>query len=154
MDTMFTSNNYKDTITRLKFIGKIQAGEKINTKHYLAIVNNDWLTSLLRTFYNFESRNNTVLFVNETVTSAFQLLEQMKMSLKTFSQAEIESIDSINIMTNMYKDLSNSIEGIKNLKKTYRDDKIVVCQLETIVENIELFLQLNNIPNKQVENQN
>lgn len=139
---MFTSSIYKETITRLKFISKIQEGEKINTKHYLAIVNNDWLNSVLRTFYNFESRNHTVQFVNDTINTAFQLLDQMKVSLKIEDKI---NIDEMNIMTNMFKDLTNSIVGIHNLKKTYKTDKIIVCQLETIIENIELFLHMHNI---------
>ena len=138
---MLTSNDYKDTITKLKFIGKIQSGEKINTKHYMAIVNNDWWTSVLRTFYNFESRGNTINFINDTIKTAISLIEQVQ------NQTEIDQA----ILANIYKDLALSIEGIENLKKTYINDKIVVASLETLIENIEIYLKTNNITIKKPE---
>lgn len=138
---MLTSNDYKDTITKLKFIGKIQSGEKINTKHYMAIVNNDWWTSILRTFYNFESRGNTINFINDTIKTAISLIEQVQ------SQSEIDQA----ILSNIYKDLALSIEGIENLKKTYMNDKIVVASLETLIENIEIYLKTNNVTIKKPE---
>lgn len=141
MNIMLTSNDYKDTITKLKFIGKIQAGEKINTKHYMAIVNNDWWTSVLRTFYNFESRGNTINFINDTIKNAISLIEQIKAT----NDAEQT------ILSNIYKDLDQAIEGIENLKKTYSTDKIVVASLETLIENIELYLKMNNIVIKKSE---
>lgn len=139
---MFTSNNYKEIITKLKFLSKIQTGEKINTKPYLSIVNDDWITSLFRKFYNFESRTQTVQFINETVASTFQIIEQIKITSKNL---QIETTDTENILNNLYKDLVNAKSGITNLIKTYKADKIVICQLETIIENIDLFLQMNNV---------
>lgn len=135
MNIMLTSNDYKDTITKLKFIGKIQSGEKINTKHYMAIVNNDWWTSVLRTFYNFESRGNTINFINDTIKNAISLIEQIKTTNDTDQT----------VLCNIYKDLAQAIEGIENLKKTYSTDKIVVSSLETLIENIELYLKMNNV---------
>ncbi len=139
---MFTSNNYKEIITKLKFLSKIQPGEKINTKPYLAIVNDDWITSLFRKFYNFESRSQTVQFINETISSTFQIIEQIKVTSKSI---QIDATDTDNILNNLYKDLVGSKNGIANLIKTYKADKIVICQLETIIENIDLFLQMNNV---------
>lgn len=144
MDILFTSNNYKDTTTRLKFIGKIQPGEKINTKHYLSIVRNDWVTSFLRKFYNFESRTQSVMFINESISQTFQLIEQIKLYIKSLPPNEYV-VDTNNILSNLFKDLVNSKIGITNIMQTYQDDKIIMCQLETIMENIDLFLQMNNV---------
>jgi hypothetical protein len=130
---MYISNNYKDVLTRLKFLGKIQPGEKINTKSCLSIVNNDWVTSIMRTFYTFDSRKNTLIFINDTMTSTFQLIEQL--------EHERDPMKSLDVL---YKTLAECINGIKNLRQTYQKDKITVCQLETIIENIELFLNLRD----------
>lgn len=138
---MFTSNNYKEITSKLKFISKIQPGEKINTKPYLSIVNDDWFTAFFRKFYNLESRTQTVQFISEIISSAFQIIEQIRITSKNQSF----DIDTTNILLNLYKDLISSKEGIQNLIKTYKNDKIVICQLETIIENIDLFLQLNNV---------
>ncbi len=137
---MFTSNNYKEIITKLKFISKIQPGDKVNTKPYFSIVHDDWITSIFRKFYNFESRIQTLQFITETIASTFQIIEQIK---RTSIQSEIG--DTTNILNNLYKDLIACKEGISNLFQTYKNDKIVVCQLETIIENIDLFLQMNNV---------
>lgn len=140
---MFASNEYKDVVTRLKFVSKIQAGEKINTKHYLAIVNDDWLTAVLRKFYNFESRSQSISFINDTITAAFRMIDKIK-SMDN-ENINTHQIDSTNILCNLFRDLFNAKIGITNLIKTYKTDKIIVCQLETIVENIDLFLVVNNV---------
>lgn len=137
---MFASNEYKDVVTRLKFISKIQAGEKINTKHYLAIVNDDWLTAVLRKFYNFESRSQSISFINDTITAAFTMIDK----IKTMGN-DSHQIDSTNILHNLFRDLFHAKIGITNLIKTYKTDKIIVCQLETVIENIDLFLVVNNV---------
>lgn len=138
---MFTSNNYKEVVTKLKFINKIQPGEKMNTRPSLSIVNDDWMASILRKFYNFESRAQTVQFINETVSSAFQIVEQIKITARNSSV----NTDITTLLNNLYKDLSNAKIGITNLISTYKTDKNIVAQLETVMENIDLFLEMNNV---------
>lgn len=138
---MFVSNEYKDVITRLKFVSKIQPGEKINTKHYLSIVSNDWLTALLRTFYNFDSRAQSVSFISDTINMAFNMIEKVKMANDGSGDNHLQTDGLINL----FKDLAQTKVGITNLIKTYKTDKIIVCQLETVIENIDLFLLVNNV---------
>ena len=137
---MFVSNEYKDVITRLKFVSKIQPGEKINTKHYLSIVTNDWLTALLRTFYNFDSRAQSVAFISDTINMAFGMIEKVKAA----GDGD-ELHPQTDGLQNLFKDLAQTKVGITNLIKTYKTDKIIVCQLETVIENIDLFLLVNNV---------
>jgi len=134
---MLNSNDYKDVITKLKFIGKIQPGEKINTKYYMAIVNNDWWTSVLRTFYNFESRGCTLNFLNETIKRAIEIAGEIK--------KKPDADEEQTMLHHIYSDLAQAIEGIDNLKKTYSNDKIVVASLETIIEQIQLHFKINNV---------
>ena len=105
----------------------------------MAIVNNDWWTSMLRTFYNFESRGNTINFINDTIKNAIALIEQIK----------TQNDEDQTVLCNIFKDLAQAIEGIENLKKTYSTDKIVVASLETLIENIELYLKMNNVTIKK-----
>lgn len=137
MNIMVNSNDYKDTITKLKFIGKIQSGEKINTKYYMAIVNNDWWTSVLRTFYNFESRGCTLNFLNETIRNALVLIEDIK------KKPDLDEDQTM--LHHIYINLAQAIDGIENLKKTYSNDKIVVASLETIIEQVELHFKMNKV---------
>lgn len=140
---MFNSSNYRDISSKLKFLSKIQPGEKINTKPYLSIVNDDWWTSLFRKFYNIESRVQTIQFINDTIASTFQIIEQIKVLSRNIQPDTTTNTE--NILQNLYRDLYSAKDGIANLIKTYKYDKIIICQLETIIENIELFLQMNNI---------
>ena len=129
MDRMDMS---RDVITRLKFIGKIQPGEKINTKSYLSVMENTWLTSFLRKFYTFDNRVDTFNFISDTVSNALYIIEKYKDS---------DNFNDQIICENLTNDLKNAVNGLNNLTKTYQIDVIFICQIESIIENITLCLK-------------
>lgn len=49
---------------------------------------------------------------------------------------------------NLIHNLYYSIEGLNNLKETYKDDRGFVCDLETLVENIQLRLEELKLSNQ------
>ena len=62
--SVFNINNMesdKEVISRLKFIGKIQKGEKINVK-YMFVQPKGIATRISRTIINQDNRNNTLNF--------------------------------------------------------------------------------------------
>ena len=130
---MFTQDKHsaileknRETITRLKFISTFQPGEKINTG-LMHIESNSILTSIKRTI-NGESRNTTLQFISNTIERSFEIIQTL-----SFSEQYSEKIICTNIITDMIK----AVYGLKNIQKTYKDDKIFVCTIETIIDSIE-----------------
>ena len=126
----FTSS--QEIFTRLKFIGKIQVGEKINTRNYLSVMEDGWLTSVIRRFYSFETRSDSLSFITDTINNALHIIDKIRQS---------ESNNDKIILENMLKDLAQTIVGLKNLMRTYQDDLVFQCRLETTIQNIELCLR-------------
>lgn len=55
-----------EIIPRIKFIGKIQKGEKMNVKH-MQVQPDSILTKISRSFIHTDTRSNTYTFVNYSI---------------------------------------------------------------------------------------
>jgi hypothetical protein len=127
------SNLEEDNISRLKFIGKIKKGEKINIKDMVVQPNNVY-TKIHRSLVIVDNRNNTLSFILDTVKKSFEeLLFHLEKSK--------ENLFDLNIATNMIQDLENSKTGLANLKDTYFDDLMFCCKIDTTIQDIEARLE-------------
>ena len=117
-------DNNPEVIARIKFIGRLQKGEKINTRRY--VVQSDGLiTRLIRTFWEQDNRSNTLSFLQETIRSAFRLLEQ-------FDKANTK--ESLGLKNLLLQDLKSVVTGLANLKFTYVKDIKFCCDVDTLLE--------------------
>ena len=122
-------DNNKETISRLKFIGKIQIGEKVNL-NYMYIQNDNLITKLSRIIFQ-ETRNKTLIFLQDTINKSFEILKCYQNSKK-----KSESI----MCQNLVEDLKNCKAGLLNLKETYIQDIKFCCDIDTILQMIEAKL--------------
>jgi hypothetical protein len=113
-----------DVISKLKFIGKIQKGEKINVK-YLYVQPTNWLTKISRTFYATDNRSNAYHFIEQTINRCFEIISVNN---------QLAKMSKIN--EGMIQDIQDSITGIQNLKDTYAHDVMFCCKLDTLIDNI------------------
>jgi len=116
----------KEVISKLKFLSKIQIGDKINTK-YTAIQNDNMFTSLSRFFWQ-DSRVKTIVFIQETIKKAFELIYVFEKS---------DKISEHILCVNLIKDLKDCKTGLNNLKETYAFDLKFTCDIETILQIID-----------------
>ena len=128
----------RDTITRLKFIGTFQQGEKIDVKN-LKIESNNIFTPLKRLIQG-ESRDYTYSFLNTTIDRSFEIVS---------SYSHSEKISEKLFCKNILEDMIKAIKGLQNIQKTYKDDKLFYCNIETIIENIHS--KLSEIKEKSPE---
>ena len=119
-----------ETISKLKLIGKLQNGDKLNTK-YVFIQKDGFLTRLSRWLYWQDNRQNTINFVRNTIYSTFTLITTLKKSNKRYENL---------ILLNIVEDLEQAKQGMVNLKNTYADDIKFCCDLETLLEAVEVEL--------------
>jgi hypothetical protein len=123
-------NTNDDIIPKLKFISRLNKGDKINVKN-LYVQPNNFLNKISRSFINIDDRTNTLIFVNNTIKKGFELF--------------LHHIDSSNpfdniLCHNILCDLKNSINGLLNLKETYSQDIMFVCKVDSLIEEIEAKL--------------
>jgi hypothetical protein len=116
-----------DVISKLKFIGKIQKGEKVNVRS-MYVQHDGIATKISRSFINVDSRSNTYNFLTNTIKRSFDLIHLHSKSNTPFEY---------NLVINLIKDLKESKLGIENLKGTYSSDIMFCCQLDTLIQDIE-----------------
>ena len=124
----------KETISRLKFIGKIQIGDKINLKS-MYMQTDSIITQLLRTVFQ-DNRNKTLVFLQDTINKAFEIL-------KCYDKSKKNS-DKIMCM-NVISDLKGVRQGLKNLKETYVIDIKFCCDIDVLLQLIEVKLSETDI---------
>ena len=129
-------NTNVDIIPKLKFISRLNKGDKINVKN-LYIQPNNFFNKISRSFIHIDDRTNTLIFVNNTVKKGFDLFLQHIESPNPF--------DNI-LCQNILCDLKNSINGLLNLKETYGDDIMFICKIDSLIEEIQA--RLIDIDNK------
>ena len=120
----------KEIISRLKFIGKVQKGEKINVK-YMFIQPEGIATKISRTLINQCNRQNTLNFIRNTIKRSLEII-------KTYKESKIDS--QIHICDHIIQDIEQSKKGITNFKNTYLDDLKMGCDLDTLLQEIDAFL--------------
>ena len=128
--------NNEDVIPKLKFISKLNKGDKINVKN-LYIQQNNFMDKINRTFFNIDDRTNTLMFVSNTLKKGFELFLQ---------HVNISNPFDIILCQNIVNDLKNSKNGMLNLKETYSDDIMFVCKIDALIE--ETDAKLAEIENK------
>ena len=120
-------DNQRETISKLKFLGKIKKGEKINVKE-MTLQTESYLTAASRTIWFVDNRNNTMSFIQTTIQAGFDLLHLLNKNTGNVSDDELSKT--------IVKDISNAKVGINNLKTTYSDDTYFCCSVDTFVETI------------------
>ena len=120
-------NNEQEIVSRLKFIGKIKRGEKINT-HHMYVQPEGFMTILKRTFWVNDNRSNALTFIQDTIARVFELL-----ITRQRSEREADKI----LAYNLIKDLNGATVGLSNIKVTYIDDTKFCCDIDTILEYIK-----------------
>ena len=124
-------DNQRETISKLKFLGKIKKGEKINVKE-MSLQTESYLTAASRTIWFVDNRNNTMSFIQTTIQSGFDLLNLLNKSNGNVSDDEVSKT--------IVRDITASKNGINNLKTTYSDDTYFCCSVDTFVETISARL--------------
>ena len=116
-----------EIIPRIKFIGKIQKGEKMNVKH-MQVQPDSILTKISRSFIHTDTRSNTYTFVNYSIKKGFEILYQYLGSEKPFDRI---------LCTNLMTDLRNCKSGLQNIRETYIEDLMFCCKIDALIEETD-----------------
>lgn len=127
-DTTMDSN--EEIISKLKFIGKVRQGEKINIRN-MAVQQEGLLTKISRSFISVDNRMNTLEFIKTTMSRSFQLV---------YTFIASGSVSSKKMASNIITDIESSKTGIKNIQGTYSSDIMMSCKLDAILEDIDAKL--------------
>jgi hypothetical protein len=128
----------RQILTRLKFIGNIAPHEKIDSRS-LKIETNNLFTPLKRLLFTRDSRETSLYFFASTIDRSFEIIA---------AHINSNNISEQIFCNNIIQDLIHSIKGLKSTQITYAEDKLVVCELDVLIESIsgKLFEIKNLFP--------
>ena len=117
----------EEIISKLKFLSKVQKCEKINVNG-LFVQLDGLKTTVSRTIWNPDSRQNTLTFVESTINKSCTLID---LYLRSEKSSEVQ------MGKNILKDLNDSKVGIANLKHTYSEDVMFCSKIDTFLQIID-----------------
>ena len=114
----------RSVCSRLNFLSRLQKGDKIHVRN-LIIQPRSWATSLYRTFVPC-NRKDAVYFCR-------QVFEDAKNAMQHASDGKLQEL--------LNSHVKSAIIGVQNMKVTYEADHMVCSELDTIVVDIQTFIQ-------------
>ncbi len=119
-----------EIISRLKFIAKINPGEKVSVKG-MYVQPEGLFTTISRSLITHDSRENTMNFLNTAIKKGFDILSSYYESKTPFERQ---------MFTNVLGDLRAAKTGLSNLRQTYEADRMFCCKLDTLEQEIDAKL--------------
>jgi hypothetical protein len=139
-------NEIIDTnILNLKIISKIEENDKIITTDKLLKIDKPTIFQGVNRWFGNENRDNTLEKLNQIYGDSFDITENLLKNEKDL-QENIKGLEDSNsqIFQKFIIEFTNSLQGIDNLKKTYKNDTVVLSQLDMISNKLNTRLEKMN----------
>jgi hypothetical protein len=124
------TSSTQETLSCLKFIGKLQRGDRIDTRSVSVQPDGIW-TMFQRTFVRKDSRGNALAFIYETISRALEIFVMYERSDSPTEKA---------LCPHIVRDLQRAKHGLKNFQQTYSGDQKFNCDVETILQSVDTRL--------------
>jgi uncharacterized protein YsxB (DUF464 family) len=139
-----------NSFTNLKILSKIQVGDKLLYQDGLFYIDCwTYIQPIYRWYYN-ESRSSTLKYLNDFIQSVFNLIEiiysnEMGTLENNYyiqvSKPEIFNDENSTLLVNIINELQNAINGLNNIKQTYKQDIHFVSSIDILIEKIQVRIK-------------
>ena len=128
----------EETLLNLKIISNIKENDKLNSLGSIVKINQPYMLQGLERWYNKESRDNTVNKLDLIVNTSFNLTDIILLRKRNEEDENDKSLKENNnqIFQNLLYEMTNSLLGLENLKKTYKDDITISSKLDIIIKKM------------------
>lgn len=122
-----SNDSRRQVLTRLKFIGRLQPHDKIDSRT-LRVESNSIITPLKRLFVTGDSRETTLNFFSSTIDRSFEIIA---------GHINSKNVSDRIFCANVIQDLIASVKGLRATQGTYADDNYTVCEIDVIVQAVQ-----------------
>lgn len=127
---IFKNSEIETLSSRVKFIGKLQPGQKICVSNQ-SIQENTYLTSFSRSLTG-ENREKVYTYISDTIQDSLDVLNSL---VNTNNEYDVR------VCRNLIMDMISMEPGLNNQETTYKNDKMFVSKIQTLRENLEVKLR-------------
>lgn len=127
---MCSKECYDKMVIQLKIISQIQEDDKLYISSDQIEIQKPSLHTSLNRWYNNQTRKKLIDYLDKIMTDVYTRIY----TYASFPQYKDYSEQTI-------QELSNSLQGLRNLKKTYEQDEKIVSKLQLMIEEAEKFIR-------------
>ena len=131
-------------ILNLKIISQIKEYDKLSTKDELVKITSPSLINSISRWYNSENRNITIEKLNMILNKTFEITEYLLNNENDKeSELEINNLEENNsqIFQKFIIEMTNCLNGLENLKKTYAEDILITSQLDLLINKLNIRIE-------------
>lgn len=135
---MYSDEIIEEVLINLRVMGKIEPLMKLNTKEkYLELDESVWWTQGLYRTIRGDSKKTALSKIHNTITKSMMIL-----NLVLNNHLSISFTTKNEFVSDMYKILEKTHQGLNNLADTYSKHKTFTSELELDIESVKRQLQL------------
>lgn len=142
---MSYNTDIDNNLLNLKIISKIEEKDKLITNENLLKIDRPNIFQGVHRWIGNENRENTLQKLNSIYEDCFKITDNILNQEKNVEK-ESNQLDYSNsqIFQKFIIEFTNSLNGIDNLKKTYKNDTLVLSQLDMISNKLNTRLEKMN----------
>jgi hypothetical protein len=126
-----------ELLNKLRIIGKLKEGQSLDTSNGLSVYNPYGLMG----WWNWALRKKVGDNKNECVRAVRDLYKALQQTIKTIigemrtTTNQEKKTECIYVIINITVEIKNSIKGLDNLTKTYREYPTTISELEGVLKD-------------------
>uniref|UniRef100_A0A6C0EHW6 Uncharacterized protein n=1 Tax=viral metagenome TaxID=1070528 RepID=A0A6C0EHW6_9ZZZZ len=122
-------------LINLKIIGLLEKNDKISINDELIIIDHNTLFQGMKRWWFESNRMKGIIFIETLINTIDTNYKTLIRKTKT-TPANNKLINTIQLY------LTNAVDGLENMKLTYKDDKEYTSKIDTINYNIRQIINL------------
>lgn len=128
----------ENNILNLKIISKITEGDKLSTSENIIKIDPPSILQGVNRWINAEGRGVTLKKLEEIVNDTLSITEKLLESERNKKDETQKDLDENNsqIFQKFIIEMTNSLLGLENLKKTYNEDIMITSQIDLLLKKI------------------
>lgn len=138
-----TKLDIEDNILNLKIISKIKEGDKLCISDKIIKIDPPSILQGVNRWINSEGRGVTLDRLKNIIDDTLNITEKLLDSEKNKKDAIEKDLDENNsqIFQKFIIEMTNSLLGLENLKKTYNQDILVTSQIDILLKKITIRIE-------------
>ena len=134
-----------ETVLNLKIISNIKENDKLITSKNIIEIDNPYILQGINRWYNNENRIINIKKLNEICENTFKITEYLITNEKEKKDKDnILKYNNNEIFQSLIIEMTNSINGIENLKNTYSKEIPISSQLDSLKKKLVMKIDKVN----------
>lgn len=133
----------EEILLNLKIIAQIKEFEKLNILNSEISIDQSWIKFLSRSYYG-NSRGSTINILETIVNNTLKITDTTLNNSKNIIDNNVLIEEPSHLLQRFILQMSNAINGLDNLKVTYKNDIQIISKLDLLIEKLKMRIEKIN----------